>query len=164
MHPKEEEPTTRKKVRTQMSKAHFRKELVREVSNLRERFGKLAKDPLNDELIETLVELHKDFTPSLLLNGINKPFCLECLNNAKLFFPMLLIQDANEFCCPNCGITIPRISTETNLPIENPEDSKRRESFYNEEKKKKSYTEIERLLTKYKEGTTRKRKMMPAQD
>jgi len=115
---------------------------------------------LNDELIDTLIKLHKDVTPRLLLNNTEKPFCLECLNSTKSFFPMLLIQDSNEFCCPNCGITIPKISTETNRPTENPEEAKRRELFYNEEKKKKSYTEIERLLTKYKEGTIRKRKII----
>jgi DNA-binding transcriptional ArsR family regulator len=160
VRPKEEEPSTRKEVRRQMSKGLFRKELDRGVSNLRERFGKLVKDPLNDELIDTLIKLHKDVTPRLLLNNIEKPFCLECLNSTKSFFPMLLIQDSNEFCCPNCGITIPKISTETNRPTENPEEAKRRELFYNEEKKKKSYTEIERLLTKYKEGTIRKRKII----
>ena len=160
VRPKEEEPSTRKKVRRQMSKGLFRKELDRRLSNLRERFGKLVKDPLNDELIDTLIKLHKDVTPRLLLNNTEKPFCLECLNSTKSFFPMLLIQDSNEFCCPNCGITIPKISTETNRPTENPEEAKRRELFYNEEKKKKSYTEIERLLTKYKEGTIRKRKII----
>ena len=160
VRPKEEEPSTSKEVRRQMSKGLFRKELDRRVSNLRERFGKLVKDPLNDELIDTLIKLHKDVTPRLLLNNTKKPFCLECLNSTKSFFPMLLIQDSNEFCCPNCGITIPKISTETNRPTENPEEAKRRELFYNEEKKKKSYTEIERLLTKYKEGTIRKRKII----
>lgn len=158
--PKEETPSTHKKVRRQMSKGLFRKELDRKVSNLRERFGKLVKDPLNDELIDTLIKLHKDVTPRLLLNNIEKPFCLECLNSTKSFFPMLLIQDFNEFCCPNCGISIPKISTETNRPTESPEEAKRRELFYSEEKKKKSYTEIERLLTKYKEGTIRERKII----
>jgi hypothetical protein len=71
---------------------------------------------------------------------------------------MFLIQEADEFCCPNCGITIPRISSETNQAIENPEDAKRRGLFGDMEKKKKSYIEIERLLTKYKEGAVRKRK------
>ena len=156
----EEEPSTRKEVRRQMSKGLFRRRTDRRVSNLRERFGKLVKDPLNDELIDALINLHKDVTPRLLLNNTEKPFCLECLNSTKSFFPMLLIQDSNEFCCPNCGITIPKISTETNRPTENPEEVKRRELFYNEEKKKKSYTEIERLLTKYKEGTIRKRKII----
>lgn len=160
VRPKEEEPSTREEVRRQMSKGLLRKELYRRVSNLRERFGKLVKAPLNDELIDTLIKLHKDVTPRLLLNNTEKPFCLECLNSTKSFFPMLLIQDSNEFCCPNCGITIPKISTETNRPTENPEEAKRRELFYNEEKKKKSYAEIERLLTKYKEGTIRKRKII----
>jgi hypothetical protein len=141
-----------------MSKNLYRKELVREVSNLHERFGHLVKNPSNDKLIDTLIKIHKDVEPLLLLNKISKPFCLECLNNDKLFFPMFLIQEANEFCCPNCGITIPRISTETNQPIENPEDAKRRGLFGDMEKKQKSYTEIERLLTKYKEGTVKKRK------
>ena len=157
--PKEEGFSTRKKVGRQMSKALFMKELDYQVSNLRERFGKLVRDPLNDELIDTLIELHKDTTPRFLLNNIEKPFCLECLNSDKLFFPMLLIQDSNEFCCPNCGITIPKLNTETNRPIENTGEAKRRELFYNEAKKKKSYTEIERLLTKYKEGTIRKIKI-----
>jgi len=153
-----EEPSTRKKVRRQMSKGLLRKELDGRISNLRERFGKLVKDPSNDDLIDTLVKFNEDVTPRLLLNKTEKPFCLECLNSTKSFFPMLLIQDSNEFCCPNCGITIPKISTETNRPTENPEEAKRRELFYNEEKKKESYTKIERLLTKYNEGTMKKRK------
>ena len=140
-----------------MNKVLFKKELIREVSNLRERFGKLDKDPLNEELIVTLVKLHEVGAPRLI-SDIKKPFCLECLNNSKLFFSMILIQEANEFCCPNCGITIPRIGTETDRPIENPVEIDRRESFYDEEKTKKSYIEIERLLTKYKERAKRKRK------
>jgi hypothetical protein len=142
-----------------ISKGFFRKEIDRQVSNLRERFGKLVNDPLNDELIDAFIEIHKGSPSWLVLNIIEKPFCLECLNNTKLFFPMLLIQDSDEFCCPNCGITIPKISGENNRPIENPKDTKRRELFYNEEKKKKSYTEIERLLTKY-EKRTMKRKII----
>ena len=141
-----------------MSKGLYRKELVREVSNLHERFGSLVKNPSNDKLIDTLIKLHKDVEPLLLLDKIRKPFCLECLNNDKLFFPMFLIQEASEFCCPNCGITIAKISTETNQPIENPEDAKRRGLFGDMEKKQKSYMEIERLLTKYKEGAVMKRK------
>ena len=159
VRPKEGEPSIRKEVGRQMSKGLLRKELDRRVSNLRERFGKLDNDPLNDELIDALIKLHKDVTPRLLLNKTEKPFCLECLNSTKSFFPMLLFQDSNEFCCPNCGITLPKISTETNRPTENPEEAKRRELFYNEEKKKESYTEIERLLTKYNEKTIRKRKI-----
>ena len=142
-----------------VSKGFCRKEIDRQVSNLRERFGKLVNDPLNDELIDVFLKFHKDLPPRLLLKIIEKPFCLECLNNTKIFFPMLLIQDSDEFCCPNCGITIPKISGENIWSAENPKDAKRRELFYNEEKKKKSYTEIERLLTKYEKRTTRKRKI-----
>ena len=71
---------------------------------------------------------------------------------------MLLIQDSDEFCCPNCGITIPKISGENIWSAENPKDAKRRELFYNEEKKKKSYAEIERLLTKYEKKQKGKEK------
>ena len=159
VRPKEEPPILKEGGR-QMSKGLLRKELDRRVSNLRERFGKLVNDPLNDELIDALIEIHKDATSRLLLNKTEKPFCLECLNSTKSFFPMFLIQDSNEFCCPNCGITLPKISTETNRPTENPEEVKRRELFYNEEKKKESYTEIEHLLTKYNERTIRKRKII----
>jgi hypothetical protein len=158
VRPKEDR-STNKKVRRRISKGFFRKELDCRVSNLRERFGKL-ENPLNDELIETLIELHKDVLPWLLLDKTEKPFCLECLSGTKSFFPMLLFQDSNEFCCPNCGISIPRISTENNRPAENPEEVKRRELFYSDEKKKQSYTEIERLLSKYEEGTVKKRKII----
>jgi hypothetical protein len=130
---------------------HFRRELDREVSNLRERFGELAGAPSNDELIDVLIKLHNDLAPELTLAIIRKTFCLECLSSTKSFFPMRLIEDSNEFCCPNCGITIPKISTETDQPIENPEDAKRLKSISDAEKKKPSYMEIERLLTKYKE-------------
>jgi DNA-binding transcriptional ArsR family regulator len=142
-----------------ISNARLKKEIDRQVSNLRERFGKLVEAPLNNELIDTIMKLQKDIAPQLLLAIIEKPFCLECLNNTKSFFPMFLIQDSNEFCCPNCGITIQRLSTETNRPKENSEEAKRRESFYNgDEKKKQSYTEMERLIAKYEKGTRKKRK------
>jgi DNA-binding transcriptional ArsR family regulator len=156
-----EKPSTLKEIRRQMSKGLLRREIDRQVSNLRERFGKLDDTPLNEELIDALIELHKDGSQRLLLDNIEKPFCLECLNTTKLFYPMFLIQDSNEFCCPNCGISIPRLSTETNRPTEKPEEIKRRELFYSgEEKKKESYIEIERLLTKYKQGSARKRRII----
>ncbi len=158
MHSKKEQPLTPRKAKKQISKRFLRKELTREISNLRERFGTLVEAPSNDELIDTLLKLHKDVAPQTVLIKTRKPFCLECLSSTKLFFPMLLIEDSNEFCCPNCGITIPRITTETDQPLEKIEEAKRREQFYDAEKKKKSYTEIERLLTKYKEGTKKKRK------
>ena len=154
-----EEAAAPSKIGKQMSNSRLRKELDRQVSNLRERFGKLVEAPLNDELIDTLIKFQKDVAHQLILSDFEKPFCLECLNNDKSFFPMFLIQDSNEFCCPNCGITIQRLSNETNLTTQNPEEAKRRELFYSgEEKKKQSYTEIERLLTKYEEGTNKKRK------
>jgi DNA-binding transcriptional ArsR family regulator len=151
------------KVEKQMSNALLRKALDRQVSNLRERFGKLIEGPLNDELIDTLIKLQKDTSLKLLLSTMEKPFCLECLNNTKSYFPMFLIQDSNELCCPNCGITIQRLSTETDRPTQNSEEIKRRELFYNgDERKKLSYTEIERLLTKYEKGTPKKRKLRKA--
>jgi DNA-binding transcriptional ArsR family regulator len=154
-----EERSTRKEIKRQISKSLLRKELDHRISNLRERFGNLVEIPSNDELIDTLIKLQKDKPEQLLLKNIEKPFCLECLNNNKLYFPMFLIQDSNEYCCPNCGISIPRLYTETDKPTQNPEEAKRRELFYGEEKKKESYTEIERLLTKYAEKTTKKRKV-----
>ncbi len=158
VQPKEEKPAAIK-TGNKMGEAHLRKELDRRVSNLRERFGVLVEAPLNVELIETLMKFQKDLGPLLLLSNIEKPFCLECLNNVKSFFPMFLIQDSNEFCCPNCGITIQRLSTETNRPTENSEESRRRELLYSgEDKKKQSYTEIERLLTKYEKGTNTKKR------
>jgi hypothetical protein len=141
-----------------MNKCLAKKELDRRVSNLRERFGKLDNNPTNDELIDALFALQKDATSQELLANTEKPFCLECLSNSKLFFPMFLIQDSDEFCCKNCGITIPRLSSETSRPTENPEVAKRRELFYNEEKDKKSYIEIERLLTKYAPVSPRKKR------
>ena len=142
-----------------MSKGFLRKELDVRVSNLRESFGELIEDPSNDNLIDTLIRINEHVPPRLLLYKTEKPFCLECLNSSQSFFSMVLIQDYNEYCCPNCGITIPIIGAETSRPTENPEEVKRRELFYSEEKKKKSYTEVERLLTKYEEGTVKKRKV-----
>jgi DNA-binding transcriptional ArsR family regulator len=153
--PKKEEQLIRRKTGNPLSNSVFRRELDREISNLRERFGELAGAPSNDELIGALMLIHKDLAPEAILGTIRKPFCLECLSSTTTFFPMRLIEDSNEFCCPNCGITIPKISTETDQPIENPEDAKRLKAISDAEKKKKSYTEIERLLTKYKEGKTR---------
>jgi hypothetical protein len=140
-----------------MSKSLFREEVGREIANLHERFGVLDGNPSDDELIGTLIKLHKNVARVLLLKSIRKPFCLECLNNTKRFVPMLLLQDYNEFCCPKCGITIQRLSSETNRSTENPKEAKKREWFYKEEKKKKTYTDMELLLTKYEQQTARKR-------
>jgi hypothetical protein len=142
-----------------MSKSLFREGIGREIANLHERFGELAANPSDDELIGELIKLHKNVARRLVLTSVRKPFCLECLNDTKRFIPMLLLQDYNEFCCPKCGITIQKLNSETNQSTENPAEAQKREWFYKGEKKKKTYTDMELLLAKYTERMATKRKI-----
>jgi hypothetical protein len=142
-----------------MSRSLFREEIGREIANLRERFGELAGNPSDDELIDTLIKLHKYAARLLVLKSVRKPFCLECLNDTKRFVPMLLLQDYNEFCCPKCGIAIEKLNSETNQSTENSTEPQKREWFHKEEKKKKTYTDMEMLLTKYAKRMATKRKV-----
>jgi hypothetical protein len=153
------EQPSNSKVRRRLGKRVVRKELDCRVSNLRERFGQLVNAPSNDDLINVLASLNKDVSPQVFLDKTEKPFCLECLNSAKKLFLMVFIQDSDEFCCPNCGITIPKISSETSRPTDNHEEAKKVEFFYKDDNDAKSYIEIERLLTKYEEGSPRKMRM-----
>jgi hypothetical protein len=142
-----------------MSKSLFREGIGREIANLRESFGELAENPSDDELIGAIIKLHKNVPRRLVLKSVRKPFCLECLNDTKRFVPMLLLQDHNEFCCPKCGITIQKLNSENNQSTENPTEAQKREWFYKGEKKKKTYIDMELLLTKYAERMATKRKV-----
>ncbi len=114
---------------------------------MRESFGNL---PDTDELVNTLIQLTQNTTTAkVILDNIKQPFCLECLAESKLFIPMKLIADYDEFCCPKCGIAIPKPKNECS-PTENPEHTKLMELFYSTESKTQSYTKIERLLLEYK--------------
>jgi hypothetical protein len=142
-----------------MNRSLFREEIGREIANMRERFGELTGNPSDEELIDTLVKLHKYVTRRLVLKSVRKPFCLECLNDTKRFVSMLFLQDYNEFCCPKCGITIQKLNLETNQSTENSKEAQKREWFYKGEQKKKTYTDMEILLMKYAERMATKRKV-----
>jgi hypothetical protein len=123
------------------------KEFTRRVLEMRENFGSL---PDTEELVNTLIQLAENSTTAkVLLDNIKQPFCLDCLAESKLFIPMKLISDYDEFCCPNCGIAIPKPKNEFS-PLENPEHTKLMELFYSAESKTQSYSKIERLLLEYK--------------
>jgi hypothetical protein len=141
-----------------MRRSLFREEIGREIANLRERFGELAGNPSDDELIDAILKPHEHATHLLVLKSARKPFCLECLNDAKQFVPMLFLQDYNEFCCPKCGITIEKLTSE-NQSTENSIKPQKREWFYKGEQEKKTYTDMEMLLTKYAERMATKRKV-----
>ncbi|MCW4053328.1 MAG: hypothetical protein NWE84_00205 [Candidatus Bathyarchaeota archaeon] len=75
---------------------------------LGKRFLKLLKDLLIDsnlDLIEVLEELKMTEVPLETLKLHNQePFCLECLKKNKRFVRMILCEQSEEHCCPNCGI------------------------------------------------------------
>jgi hypothetical protein len=134
-------------ITTPIKKICDKKELNRRVLEIRESFGNL---PDTDELVNTLIQLAQNITTAkVLLDNIKQPFCLECLSESKLFIPMKLIADYDEFCCPSCGIAIPKPKNEFN-PMENSEHTKLMELFYSRESKTQSYSKIERLLLEYK--------------
>lgn len=134
-------------ITTQTKKICDEKEFNRRVLEMRENFGSL---PDNEELVNTLIQLSENSTTSkMLLNNIKQPFCLECLAESKSFIPMKLIADYDEFCCPKCGLSIPKPKKEIS-PIENPEHTKLMELLNSSECKTQSYSKIERLLLEYK--------------
>lgn len=126
------------------------KDLNRRVLEMRENFGSLPENPDHEELVNTLIRLAQNATTAKVIrDNIKQPFCLDCLAESKSFIPMKLIADYDEFCCPNCGISIPKPKNEFS-PLENPEHTKQMELFYSIESKTQSYSKIERLLLEYK--------------
>jgi len=75
---------------------------------LDKRFMKLLKDLLVDpnlDLIEVLEELKMTEVPLETLKLHNQePYCLECLKKEKRFVRMILCEQSEEHCCPNCGV------------------------------------------------------------
>jgi hypothetical protein len=72
------------------------------------RFMKMLKDLLLDsnlDLIEVLEELKMTNLPLEIFKLHNQePYCLECLKKEKRFVRMVLCEQKEEHCCPNCGI------------------------------------------------------------
>jgi len=72
------------------------------------RFVKLLKDLLVDpnlDLIEVLEELEMTEVPLEALKLHNQePYCLECLKKERRFVRMILCEQSEEHCCPNCGV------------------------------------------------------------
>ena len=79
-----------------------------EDDKLDKRFVKLLKDLLVDpnlDLIEVLEELDMTEVPLETLKLHNQePYCLECLKNENRFVRMILCEQSEEHCCPNCGV------------------------------------------------------------
>jgi len=75
---------------------------------LDKQFVKLLKDLLVDpnlDLIEVLEELEMTEAPLEVLKLHNQePYCLECLKKEKRFVRMILCEQTEEHCCPNCGV------------------------------------------------------------
>jgi hypothetical protein len=75
---------------------------------LDKRFVKLLKDLLVDpnlDVIEILEELDMTEVSLETLKLHNQePYCLECLKNEKRFVRMILCEQSEEHCCPNCGV------------------------------------------------------------
>jgi hypothetical protein len=72
------------------------------------KFVKLLKDLLVDpnlDLIEVLDELEMGDVPLETFKLHNQePYCLECLKKERRFIRMILCEQSEEHCCPNCGI------------------------------------------------------------
>jgi hypothetical protein len=72
------------------------------------RFRKLLKDVLvepNLDIIEVLEELEMAEVPLEVFKLHNQePYCLECLRNERRFVRMILCEQSEEHCCPNCGV------------------------------------------------------------
>lgn len=72
------------------------------------RFRKLLKDLLVDpnlDLIEVLEELDMTKVPLEVFKLHNQePYCLECLKKERRFVRMILCEQSEEHCCPNCGV------------------------------------------------------------
>ena len=72
------------------------------------KFVKLLKDLLvapNLDLIEVLDELEMGDVPLETFKLHNQePYCLECLKKERRFIRMILCEQSEEHCCPNCGI------------------------------------------------------------
>ena len=72
------------------------------------RFVKLLRDLLVDpnlDLIEVLEELEMTEVPLETFKLHNQePYCLECLKKEKRFVRMILCEQSEEHCCPNCGV------------------------------------------------------------
>jgi DNA-binding transcriptional ArsR family regulator len=75
---------------------------------LNTRFRKLLKDLLVDpnlDLIEVLEELEMTEVPLEVFKLHNQePYCLECLKKERRFVRMILCEQSEEHCCPNCGV------------------------------------------------------------
>jgi len=75
---------------------------------LGKRFVMLLKDLLVDpnlDLIEVLEELEMGEIPLETFQLHNQePYCLECLKKEKQFIRMILCEQSEEHCCPNCGV------------------------------------------------------------
>jgi len=72
------------------------------------RFARLLKDLLVDpnlDLIEVLEELGMTDAPLEVFKLHNQePYCLECLRKERRFVRMVLCEQSEEHCCPNCGV------------------------------------------------------------
>ncbi len=77
-------------------------------NRLGKRLVKLLRDLLVDpnlDLIEVLEELEMGEVPLETLKLHNQePYCLECLKKDKKFVRMVLCEQSEEHCCPNCGV------------------------------------------------------------
>lgn len=71
-------------------------------------FVKLLKDLLVDpnlDLIHVLEALEMGEVPLETFKRHNQePYCLECLKKEKRFVRMILCEQSEEHCCPNCGV------------------------------------------------------------
>jgi len=77
-------------------------------NRLNKRFNRLLKDLLvypNLDLIEVLEELEMTEVPMEVFKLHNQePYCLECLKKENRFVRMILCEQSEEHCCPNCGV------------------------------------------------------------
>jgi hypothetical protein len=87
---------------------HSKGEEKKARDKLNNRFQKLLKDVLvepNLDLIEVLEELEMtEVTLEVFKLHNQEPYCLECLKKERRFVRMILCEQSEEHCCPDCGV------------------------------------------------------------
>ena len=119
-------------------------------------YHKLIEPEENQEFIKVLEKIEYPITLRLLLNNLQKPFCLNCLSTEKIFC-RLILTSKNELACPKCGFSLQKMDYYTKpLFVGDQSEQKKLSKRMRRESKKPSYKRIQELLRKYKSEVERK--------
>ena len=85
-----------------------KKHVISPVEESNNRFNRLLEELLvepNLDLVELLDDLGMTKAPLEVLRLHNQePYCLDCLRKERRFVRMILCEESEEHCCPNCGV------------------------------------------------------------